>query len=279
MATFVLVHGAWHGSWCWSLVIEQLAARDIPSVAVDLEGYGLRSQSPSSRWSRPFDAAAFATEKTPLTHVDVSSSASALVEQIRRISRGEPSIVVAHSMGGTIATAAAELAPELFAELVYVTAFTPVSGLPAGAYAMMPECADNQVNPLLVGDPNAIGALRFDTTAQRDGLRSCFYNDVDEATADAAIALLSPDQLLGVATEAFPVTAERYGRIPITYVLCTDDNALPPPAQRKFIREIDAISATPTTVIEMASSHSPFLSRPGHLADVIAARLHPTPTP
>lgn len=103
------------------------------------------------------------------------------------------------------------------------------------------------------------------------------YNDVDEATADAAIALLSPDQPLGVATEAFQVTAERYGRIPHTYVLCTDDNALPPPSQRRFIREIDAISAAPTTVIEMASSHSPFLSRPGHLADVIAATLHPTP--
>jgi hypothetical protein len=38
---------------------------------------------------------------------------------------------VAHSMSGVVAAAAAELAPELFAHLVYVTAFAPVVGMPA----------------------------------------------------------------------------------------------------------------------------------------------------
>jgi pimeloyl-ACP methyl ester carboxylesterase len=44
------------------------------------------------------------------------------------IGGGESCVVAAHSMGGTVATAAAEIAPELFAHLVYVTAFAPVSG-------------------------------------------------------------------------------------------------------------------------------------------------------
>jgi hypothetical protein len=52
-------------------------------------------------------------------------------------------------------------------------------------------------------------------------------------------------------------------------VVCTEDNALPEPLQRRFIAEIDAISAAPTGVTEMVSSHSPFLSRPGDLADAI----------
>jgi pimeloyl-ACP methyl ester carboxylesterase len=62
MPTVILVHGFWHGSWCWSLVAEQLAASGIPSVAVDLDGHGLTSRSPASRWRRPFDPAAIAGE-------------------------------------------------------------------------------------------------------------------------------------------------------------------------------------------------------------------------
>ena len=35
-ATVVLVHGAWHGAWCWDAVVERLAAAGVPCVAVDL---------------------------------------------------------------------------------------------------------------------------------------------------------------------------------------------------------------------------------------------------
>nr|WP_260475642.1 hypothetical protein [Streptomyces sp. WAC 06725] len=52
------------------------------------------------------------------------------------IGGGEPCVVVAHSQGGT---AAAELAPYLFAHLVYVAALAPVAGLPCGAYSSVPE--------------------------------------------------------------------------------------------------------------------------------------------
>ena len=68
-----LVHGFWHGSWCWSLVAEQLARMGIQSVAVDLDGHGLKNKSPRSRWGRPFDPAAFATEPSPVAGVTVSS--------------------------------------------------------------------------------------------------------------------------------------------------------------------------------------------------------------
>ena len=32
----VLVHGAWHGAWCWDAVVQHLTERDIHAVAVDL---------------------------------------------------------------------------------------------------------------------------------------------------------------------------------------------------------------------------------------------------
>ncbi len=41
-ATVVLVHGAWHGAWCWDAVTEQLDTRGIPNVAIDLPGPDLQ---------------------------------------------------------------------------------------------------------------------------------------------------------------------------------------------------------------------------------------------
>ena len=272
MPKVTLVHGFWHGSWCWNLVAEQLAGRGIQSVAVDMDGHGLKSHSPSSRWGRPFDPAAFAVEPSPVAGVTANSAAETLVGQLKMIGGGAPCVAVAHSMGGVVATAAAELAPELFAHLVYVTAFAPVSGLPAGAYIASPENEGSMVPGLLAADPAAIGALRIDTgdVSRHPAIREAFYSDVDETSAAAAIALLSPDAPAGVPAEAFTVTRGRYGAIPHTYVICTLDNTIPVALQRRFITEIDAVSDAPTTVVELDSSHSPFLSQPAALAAAIA---------
>jgi pimeloyl-ACP methyl ester carboxylesterase len=272
MRKVILVHGFWHASWCWSLLTEQLAGQGIQSVAVDLDGHGLKSRSPLSRWRRPFDRSAFATEPSPMVGVTASSAAETLVGQLKVIGGGEPCVVVAHSMGGAVATAAAELAPELFAHLVYVTAFAPVNGLPPAAYIGSPEEEGSMLPDLREGDFAAIGALRIDPgdRSRHPAIRETFYGDVDEVTATAVITMLSTDAPLDVCTEAFTVTRGRYGAIPHTYVACTKDNALPIALQRRFITEIDAVSQTPTTVVELDSSHSPFLSQPASLAAVIA---------
>lgn len=268
----VLVHGMWHGSWAWSLVTEHLAARGVPSLAVDLDGHGLRQRAPLSRWARPFDPAAYAAEPTPSAEVTASSAAATLVGQIGRTGGGRPCVVVAHSMGGVVATAAAEAAPELFAELVYVAAFAPVQGRPAASYLALPENAGEQISALLTGDPAATGTLRLDPAdpAGHAAVRQAFYHDVDEATAAAAISLLSTDGPLGIAGEPFAVTPHRYGRIPHTYVVCTGDRGVPPALQRHVVKEIDAVSQHPTTVVESPTSHSPFLSAPADLAETIA---------
>ena len=39
-ATVVLVHGAWHGAWCWDRVVDRLSVAGIAAVAVDLPCHG-----------------------------------------------------------------------------------------------------------------------------------------------------------------------------------------------------------------------------------------------
>ena len=271
MRTVILVHGFWHGTWCWSPVTAQLAARGVPSVAVDLDGHGLRARHPHARWRRPFDPAAFATEVSPVAGITASSAAESLVADIRLIGGGSPCVVVAHSMGGAVATAAAELAPTLVEHLVYVTAFAPVSGTAAADYIAAPENAGEMVTRLIGADPAVVGALRMDA-GQHAAVRETFYSDVDPVTADAASALLSPDGPAGITGERLSVTRDRYGAVPHSYVVCAKDNVIPAALQRRFVREIDEVSAAPTPVTELDAGHSPFLSHPGELAEVIAAR-------
>ncbi|MEV5575963.1 alpha/beta hydrolase [Spirillospora sp. NPDC052269] len=268
----VLVHGSWHGAWCWTPVIEELAGRGVRPVAVDLDGHGLRSRSPRARWARPRDAAAFAVEPSPVADVTASSAAATLVGRIRRIGGGRPCLLVAHSMGGVVATAAAELAPELVAGLLYVAALAPVAGLPAGVYNTAPENAGELLNRLLMADHMAIGAVRIDPgdPEQHEMFRETFYADVDADTAAAAIAMLNSDAPLGIPVETLTVTASRYGSLPHSYVACLRDNAVPIALQRRFVKEIDAVSDRPTTVTELDASHSPFLSQPARLAEIIA---------
>lgn len=271
----VLVHGSWHGSWCWSLVVEHLAGLGVPAVAVDVDGHGLHGPSPLARWRRPFDPDAYASEPSAVANVTASSAAATLVDQLRRIGNGQPCVLVAHSMGGVVATAAAEQAPELISELIYLSAFAPVSGKPTTYYFSTPE-AGPAVPDLLVGDPAAIGALRLDTGdhGRHRTFQDVFYNDVDDTTAAAAISLLTPDGPAGIPAETLTVTAERYGTVPHTYLMCLRDNAFPVALQRRFITEIDAVSARPTTVRELDTSHSPFLSQPAELAKTIASMCH-----
>jgi pimeloyl-ACP methyl ester carboxylesterase len=272
LGPIVLVHGYWHGSWCWAPVTEELAARGLASVAVDMAGHGLDGRSPASRWSRPFDADAYATEHAPSAAVTVSSAAARLAEQVRRIGGGKPCLLVAHSMGGTVATALAELAPELVAGLVYVSAFAPTGGRNTGEYIQRPENASSMVHRRLAADAAArVGSLRLDTgdASGHAALIETFYADVPTEMATAAIAMLTPDAPIGIGVEPLDPTAERFGRLPHTYVVCTRDNAIIPALQRTIIADIDTISAAPTTVVELESSHAPFLSQPAALVDVL----------
>ncbi|TDV56472.1 alpha/beta fold hydrolase [Actinophytocola oryzae] len=268
----VLAHGFWHGSWCWSQVTEHLAGLGVPAVAVDLDGQGLKGSSPLARWRRPFDAAAYAAEPSRVAAVTASSAAATLVDQLRRIGNGRPCVLVSHSMGGVVATAAAELAPELVSDLVYVSAFAPVGGRPVNHYFSLAANAKRPVADLLTGDPTEIGALRIDTgdPERHPVIQDTLFNDVDDATAAAAISMLTPDAPAGITAETLTVTAARYGMVRHTYVVCLRDNAFPVDLQRAFVEEIDAISARPTAVVELDSSHSPFLSMPDELARVLA---------
>jgi hypothetical protein len=83
--------------------------------------------------------------------------------------------------------------------------------------------------------------------------------------------LLTPD--VPAAPVATPTVAsgERWGRVPRAYIRCSEDRAVMPALQDRFIREADAFTpGNRTGVVTLGASHSPFVSMPGELAEALA---------
>ena len=102
METFVLIHGAFSGSWSWHKVIPLLEKAGHRAIAPDLPGHGENKTT--------------ATEE-----ITLQSYANCVAEVLDR--QPEPVILVGHSMGGMVISQAAEYRPDKIKKLVYVCAF------------------------------------------------------------------------------------------------------------------------------------------------------------
>lgn len=108
MANFVLVHGAWHGGWCWRRVIQDLAGAGHRVHAVTLTGLGERSHLLSSTI-------------TLETHIaDVMQAIEA--EEMDEV------VLAVHSYAGMLGTAVADRMTNRLRHLVYVDAVVPRPG-------------------------------------------------------------------------------------------------------------------------------------------------------
>ena len=108
MADFVLVHGAWHGGWCWRDVARILCGAGHRAHAVTLTGVGERVHL-------------MTPAITLETHIsDVVNAIEA--EEMKRV------VLAVHSYAGMIGTAVADRMPQRLAHLVYVDAVVPEPG-------------------------------------------------------------------------------------------------------------------------------------------------------
>lgn len=219
----VLVHGAWGGSWCWERVVPLLEARGVDVVAPDLPSVGA---DPAYKGGLAEDAAAV----------------RALLE-----STTGPHVLCGHSYGGMVITAAAA-GREDVARLVYLCAFMPDAG------ESLFELTGGKQAPWIqqLDDGTTLPDPEHSTTVD--------YADCDPETRRAAVARLRP-QVRAPFTGVIEDAAWR--RIPSTYVICSQDESLPPGLQR------DLFAPRATEVLELESSHSPFFSQPTAVAALL----------
>ena len=225
-ATVVLVHGAWHGPWCFDKVVAGLEARGVPVVAVERR----RMHEPSGTLRGVTD--------------------SAENEEIVRAALNEvegPAVLLGHSFGGVPITTA-PLGNDNVKHLVYLTAMMPNTD------GSMP---DNFVNPELA--TAVIAGEDGSTTVQADKIRYAFYHQCSDEDYEHALTQLVRDD------GAVPFDAPRdtaWNKITTTYVVCTQDQALLAEGQRALARRADR-------VVEWETDHSPFLSAPQLMVDLL----------
>ncbi len=226
-ATVVLVHGSWHGAWCWAPVVERLEHSGIPAVAIDLPGHG--------------------DDPGPLTDLHGHGDA------IRAVLDGidGPVVLVGHSYGGAAVTDAGT--HPAVRHVVYISAFClDVNESVAGNEVRGGNGPDLERSIQVTPD----GRMTVDPALATP----VFFADCDPAVAAAAVARLCAERADGFAQQPRSVA---WRSRPSTYAVCTEDRALTPDLQRNF-------GARCQTTVEWPTSHSPFLSRPDLVADLLA---------
>ena len=232
MASFVLVHGAWHGGWCWHKTVAELEKLGHDVIAPDLPAHG--------------------DDSTPVCEVDLRSYATRICERLDDV-EGRV-VLVGHSMGGLVISEVAERVPERIHCLVYLAAILPVTG---ESFANIPGASRLGDAVESVDDGTA---LRF----RPEFAREIFYGDCSDADVAFATQRLCV-QPLGIRTSELNLTDERFGSVTRDYVQCLEDRAIEIAAQREQVRRSPC-----RRVLTLESSHSPFFSMPEALARVLA---------
>lgn len=213
----LLVHGAFHGAWCWERLRPEVESLGIRCEAVEL----------------PFTSA----------QDDVAAVRKAIDDSEEGV------IVLGHSFGGAVISAAAAREGKPYGpttSLVFLTAFMTAPGQEVD-FSGAPGIAEIQMGEDTAWiDPNAA--------------RSVFYHRCSAQDADWATAQLRtmPTSVLLAAPEPSPA----WQVLPSSYILCTDDHILSVSAQEQMAENADR-------TIRIDSDHSPFLSCPKALAEVL----------
>lgn len=237
MARFVLVHGAFAGAWIWAPLMKRLEADGHSAEALDLPGLG--------------------DDHTPISECTLDACAARLCGVLAASSG--PAVVVAHSMGGIIATQAAARCPDRVAAVIYVAAFIPKDGQSLLVLTKLPEGAGDQVqaNIMIEGDPPV---AIMPASASRQALYDCCTEEV----AAWAIARQRPQPVAPFATPV-SIPAGVLDGMKRYCVLCLQDRAMQPALLRRMIAENPCAD-----VRELDTDHTPQLSMTNELANALS---------
>jgi len=211
----VLVHGAWSDGSGWLKVIPLLQAAGHNVVAVQNQLISLDGDAKNTR---------------------------ATIDAMKG-----PTVVVGHSYGGAVISAAATGADNVTG-LVFVAAFAPDEGEALGGFPPAPGAKYIMPGP---------GGLLYVDPAH---FPDCFAGDLPKAEAAALAAVQRP---VSGAIFADKMGPPAWKQIKSWYQVSENDQMIPPDTERMFA------SRTEATTISLPTSHASLVSRPREIAELI----------
>ena len=234
MKNFVLVHGAWAGSWCWRRVTPLLRAAEHEAYPVTLTGVGERSHLLSKDIR-------LATHIRDVVNVIDNEELDSVV-------------LVGHSYGGIVITGVADLllqrgGPSI-ERLVYVDAVTPYPG-----ESWSSQHAKETIDARVKAAAETGGVSIPSPDASAFGLEGADRDWVNRRQTP---------QPFGVYQDPLEFDAQRLASVPRTFIDCTEP-ALPTIAvMRQRVRTDPGWK-----VVEIRTGHDPMVTRPEELAKAL----------
>jgi len=244
VARLVMVHGAFSGAWCWEPVLPGLQRAGHGVETLDLPGSG--------------------DDHTPVAEITLEAYA----DRVCAVLGAEPpAVLVAHSMGGMVATQAAARMPEQVLALVYVSAFVPIPGESLATLTQRPEAADDQIqaNIEVSGDPPV-------AWLSNEAARMAIYGECSEEAAGWALARRRPQPAVPFTNplELDDSRAEAFWALPRSYVTCLRDRSIPPQMQRFMFERAGC-----DPIVAIDTDHAPYLSRTDELVGALDQLARP----
>lgn len=232
--TYLLVHGAWQAPYVWDAVKADLTNKGNKVIIVELPGHG--------------------ADNTATYTLSMDVYRDKVIEAIATVN--EKVVLVGHSMGGMVITAVAEKVPAKISKLVYIGAFLPASGQSLSDLAMTD--ADSKLGPLLI--PSA-DKLTLDV--KHDSLAWLFINDGNPADKQKVMEHYRAEPAIPF-TNKVVLTNEGFGAVNKVYIKTLQDIVISPGLQDRMIA-----GAGIKTVLTVNTSHSPFLSQPHEVSNLL----------
>jgi len=230
----VLVHGAFENSQVWGHVTTKLEADGYKVVVVDLPGRPSNPMSPDK--------------------VSLDLYRDTVVKALG--TTNGPAVVVGHSFGGIVISAAAEQTPKKIKTLVFLAAYLPQDG--DSLVSMAQKDADAKIGPhLQIQKEKGIASIEYSSRAD------LFANGGPEALRQAIPDLILDEPLAPLATPV-KVTSANFGKVDKVYIHTALDQVISPAFQAQMVAN------TPVRMeYTLQTGHTPFLTDPNGLADAI----------
>lgn len=231
MTNFVLVHGAWHGGWCWSRVAGILRARGHDVTTPTQTGVGEKSHL----LSKDITLTTFGTD---------------IVNHLK-FEELDDVVLVGHSFGGASISYAAEKMTDRIQRLVYLDAAviepgeTPLSKKPADLAALRRQLAADNDGGLSLPPPPAL---------------VMGITDPDDAAWIERMMTPHPFNTMETPLE---ISGPPGAGLPVEYIACTD------PWYSPLATDRERAKGYGWTVREIAAGHDCMVSAPEALADML----------
>lgn len=236
-STYVLVHGAWQASFVWDKVKADLESRGNKVIKVELLGHG--------------------NDKTPVSEITFDGYVRQVIAVIDSLNT--PVVLVGHSLGGAIVTQAATKLPQKIEKLVYIAGFIPKSGSSVFEYSAM----DTETLIPSVLEFSTDGSTV--TIANPEvNLRNVFCQYGSNEDIGLLVEKLRPEPVaaagtpLNYSSDVYSTIANKY------YIYTTKDKAISYAFQQQMAND-----AHITKTYKIESGHSPFLSKPAELVQLL----------